>query len=706
MLNLVPAVSVQASEGAEVIIFEGAGFGHGRGMSQYGAQARALADQTLEETLLAYYTDTPNTAISTLGEGPTPMLRNAFVSVQSDLTSQLDAELKPLPATVLTVSSGGGTATTMTLTRLRGLPEQDIELNVNDTIEIYDTTPTEGEADGCRASLVISGVPIEWGTGSCDFDITLHAAEGLPEEVITATNCRTANCTFGFGEALHIVDNASPARCDDEGCYPDYTRTGLIFAGFDMVVEATLDDYTRGIAEVPFGWESLALQAQAVASRTYASWHVANTQIARKGCFCDLYNDSTKQVYAGWLGSRTSWNEWDSAAQATNGVVLTHPSEPNGGFIFAEYSSSNGGMSEQGYDNSLQPRPYLAPIDDPFSLTEGNPYSSWRTTVPASTIEAALGWETGTLHLVEIETATASGRAITVRFTSTTGETTNPRSVSDWLDPVIKSTATCAKANGDPCAAPATPFPSDFFSLPALPPPAEGAATVGVQDPRTGIWTLRHTDGTTTDFYYGNPKDIPFIGDWNGNGTETVGLYRESTGFLFLRYTNDQGNGDVQIYYGNPDDLPVAGDWDGDGVETIGIYRPTQARFYLRNTNTQGNADVDMPFGNAGDVPIAGDWDGDGVDTVGVYRPSTKTLYLTNSVPDGEIAVQYFYEGAAPGDRVLAGDWNQDGVDTIGVFRPSNATFYLRDTFTQSSANIVISFGDSWMNPIAGYWGG
>jgi len=333
-------------------------------------------------------------------------------------------------------------------------------------------------------------------------------------------------------------------------------------------------------------------------------------------------------------------------------------------------------------------------VPDPYSLVSANPLASWTFEYSADTVVHAVWGASAeyTLTNAEVVANNVSGSAKTVRFSAlkpdgtpvskdlSSGSVTSAFGLNSWYFDIDDSGLSGGSGHAGP-------------------------VTVGVQDPRTGIWTLRLDDGSTRQFYYGNPSDIPFIGDWNGNGIETVGLYRESTGFLFLRNTNDQGNANVQIYYGNPGDLPVAGDWNGDGTDTIGIYRPSQARFYLRNTNTQGNADVDMAFGNAGDIPIAGDWDGDGFDTVGVYRPSTKMLYLTNSVPGGDIAVSYFYEGAAPGDRILAGDWNQDGVDTIGVFRPSNSTFYLRDTLTQSSANIVIELGSSMMNPVAGYWG-
>jgi hypothetical protein len=51
----------------------------------------------------------------------------------------------------------------------------------------------------------------------------------------------------------------------------------------------------------------------------------------------------------------------------------------------------------------------------------------------------------------------------------------------------------------------------------------------------------------------------------------------------------------------------VTGDWNNDGIDTIGVYR--NARFYLRNSNTVGTADIVFALGNPGDMPIAGDWD-------------------------------------------------------------------------------------------------
>ena len=107
----------------------------------------------------------------------------------------------------------------------------------------------------------------------------------------------------------------------------------------------------------------------------------------------------------------------------------------------------------------------------------------------------------------------------------------------------------------------------------------------------------------------------------NANGADTTGVFRPSNGLLYLKNLNITGFADVAINYGLGGDYPVVGDWDGDGTATIGIYRG--GSFYLSNSNTVGFADWVFPFGQAGDQPIAGDWDGDGIDTIGIFRPST-----------------------------------------------------------------------------------
>jgi hypothetical protein len=50
------------------------------------------------------------------------------------------------------------------------------------------------------------------------------------------------------------------------------------------------------------------------------------------------------------------------------------------------------------------------------------------------------------------------------------------------------------------------------------------------------------------------------------------------------------------------------GDWDGDGKDTVGAYDKATGTFYLRNSNAPGPADATIKFGAPGLVPIAGHW--------------------------------------------------------------------------------------------------
>ncbi len=102
------------------------------------------------------------------------------------------------------------------------------------------------------------------------------------------------------------------------------------------------------------------------------------------------------------------------------------------------------------------------------------------------------------------------------------------------------------------------------------------------------------------------------MGDFNGDGIETIGLHRESTGLVYFRDSHTQGIADFQFFYGNPGDRIVAGDWSGAGVDTPALFRPANQTFYFRYTNTQGVADFQLATGQAGWLPVAGDFNIDG----------------------------------------------------------------------------------------------
>ncbi|MBT8217098.1 MAG: S8 family serine peptidase [Acidimicrobiia bacterium] len=230
-----------------------------------------------------------------------------------------------------------------------------------------------------------------------------------------------------------------------------------------------------------------------------------------------------------------------------------------------------------------------------------------------------------------------------------------------------------------------------------------GGERVAVQAPNSGFWTLRMPNGSDESFYYGVPLDEAVMCDWNGDGLDTPGLYRQSDGYMYLRNSNDFGFADLEFYYGIPQDVPVCGDWDGDGIDTVGVYRPAEARFYLSNSNVEGPADLSFYFGTYGDVPFAGDWDGDGIDTVGMFRPSNGYVYITNENATKVADVESFF-GVA-GDRFVVGDWDGDGDDTFGVFRPSESTFYLSNEIGDMVADQIVEFGTPEARPVAGMFG-
>jgi regulation of enolase protein 1 (concanavalin A-like superfamily) len=227
------------------------------------------------------------------------------------------------------------------------------------------------------------------------------------------------------------------------------------------------------------------------------------------------------------------------------------------------------------------------------------------------------------------------------------------------------------------------------------------AVTVGVFRPSNGLLYLKNSN--TTGFAdiainYGLGGDYPVVGDWDGNGTVTIGIYRN--GSFYLRNSNTIGFADMVFPFGAPGDQPIAGDWDGDGVDTIGIYR--NGTFYLRNSNSAGAPEMSFALGIPGDVGIAGDWEGDGKDTTGVFRPSNGAIYLKNFNTTGIADIQINY--GLPGDRPVTGDWNNDGIDTIGIYR--NGNFYLRNANTIGFADLVFALGIPGDMPIAGNWDG
>ena len=254
---------------------------------------------------------------------------------------------------------------------------------------------------------------------------------------------------------------------------------------------------------------------------------------------------------------------------------------------------------------------------------------------------------------------------------------------------------------------------------------AAGAAPAAADSPvpsRPGVvdsptWHLRTTLSAGPDtlrFVYGvRGGDQPVMGDWNGDGTATVGVVRRAPDGIhlqwLLRNTNTGSTAQIAITYGlagNPStpsayDYPIVGDWDGNGTDTPGVVRvrPGSMTFLLRNSNSSGSANIAFIYGRTG-FPVVGDWDGNGTDTPGVVRdngldPGNQLWFLRNSNTAGPADVSFVY--GRGGDFPISGDWNADGRDTAGVVRfdaaSRQARWLLRNSNTSGAAQLNFLYG-------------
>ncbi|HMD52445.1 MAG TPA: SpoIID/LytB domain-containing protein [Solirubrobacteraceae bacterium] len=145
------------------------------------------------------------------------------------------------------------------------------------------------------------------------------------------------------------------------------------------VESVPLERYVRGVvsAEMPSGWPAAALQAQAVASRTYAlTAHAGGSRF-------DVYSDTRSQVY---LGSAAETPQTNAAVAATAGQVVLYRGAPVPTYFFAD----SGGMTED-IDNSFigsPPERWLVGVVDPY---DRGPSSSWRVSLSFASAASRLG---------------------------------------------------------------------------------------------------------------------------------------------------------------------------------------------------------------------------------------------------------------------------------------------------------------------------
>lgn len=127
-----------------------------------------------------------------------------------------------------------------------------------------------------------------------------------------------------------------------------------------IVNELELEDYLKGIAEVPSNWPLEARKAQVVAARTFALRRMDTP----KADIFDIYDDTRDQVYYGYN------YEIDKpgilqAVEATTGIAVVYNGQP----ALTYYHSDSGGGTDNVWDvwSGSQTIPYLRAVDDPYA---------------------------------------------------------------------------------------------------------------------------------------------------------------------------------------------------------------------------------------------------------------------------------------------------------------------------------------------------
>ncbi len=297
--------ALAASTPASTLYVSGGGYGHGIGMSQYGAYGYALHGWTYQQILGHYYTGTA------LG--------------------------KTNPDQTVRVLLGSGSAAFAGATRVGN--------------------------KSLNPSLTYDVVPLANGS-------------------LKIVNQSSGKAVGTFSSPLTAV-GPGPLSLAGLGAY----RGSLEFrpngsGGIYTVNVVGLDDYVQGVvaAEMPSTWSAQALDAQAVAARTYA----ITTDVS--GGFYNLYPDTRSQMYRGVAAETAST---DAAVAATSGQIVTYNGAPAVTYFFA----SSGGYTENVEDAwpGATPDPWLRGVPDPYDGAGGDPYHHWTRQMSLATATKDLG---------------------------------------------------------------------------------------------------------------------------------------------------------------------------------------------------------------------------------------------------------------------------------------------------------------------------
>jgi SpoIID/LytB domain protein len=309
----------------------GHGWGHGRGMSQYGAQGAASIGKTADQITATYY---PNT-VKVVQANPTMR-----VLLSTDGRTSI-REFVPQSGQVMKdLASGKAFALPTTALRWRVV----------------------SDSAGLHVAYVNS-------TGT-------HGISGAYQGPIQVSGGSFVRVRFSNGQGR---DYRTSVRV---------LRTGT--ASLRSIAVMPMESYLYGVVprESSSSWAAAALQAQAIAARSYSQYkkdHVSSTQVYDicDTTQCQVFGGSASYTNANDASTRTGLEatSTNNAVNATKGVIRTY----GGKAIFAEFSSSNGGWSTDGGT------PYLIAQADPWDGITGSSVHSWKATLPVSALECRYG---------------------------------------------------------------------------------------------------------------------------------------------------------------------------------------------------------------------------------------------------------------------------------------------------------------------------
>ena len=357
--------------------FFGSGYGHGVGMSQIGARGQALESKTAIEILNYYY---PGTAVTAYPDNQ--LIRVNIANLVSSVT--LNA-----------VGSIG---------EIR-LYQGDIPLS--ESPEPFGIYP--GDTTALFTNFAGSVVP----------------ALSSPTAKYAAINPAPAwTLRWDSATTTALLTNGATATQYKYGQIVFKSVTNLLSSYLAVTNTLRLhDEYLYGLGEVPSSWPAAALEAQAIAARTYALGKLSRLRVE---CDCNIYNTTVDQNFVGYAKETEAIYgiKWREAVDRTfvdenNALVVTLEGKP----IQAFYFSSSGGVTQNVVDVWGSPLPYLTGVPDPWSLdpTINRRYALWSRFVPQSVMAQAFLLPNVVSFTINSRTQTGSISSITA--ISSTGAT-------------------------------------------------------------------------------------------------------------------------------------------------------------------------------------------------------------------------------------------------------------------------------------------